>query len=130
MTPAVLQIGNKQLLPWTGGGGGAEDFEAFCGSVAMKSIVGVSETHAPNRCAATKAHDETLVFNSCILCQPVVGRIRPSVRTRLDINPTVNVKRKDVAGKEDFAPTAGTSFRSLWAFVAFAAHYLLQARGS
>jgi len=131
LKPAVLQVGYKQLLPRTGVVGGAEDFEAFCGSVTVKSIVGVSESHTPNRSAATKAHGETLVFNSCTLCQPVVARIRPSVRIRPDINPAVNVKRKDVAGKEDSAPTvAGTSFMSLWAFVAFAAHYLLQARGS
>ena len=110
LTPAVLQVGHKQLLPRTGGVGGAEDFEAFCGSVAMKSIVGVSETHAPNRSAATKAHDETLVFNSCILCQPVVGRSLPG------INPAVDVKRKDVGDKEDSAPViAGSSFISLWA---------------
>merc|ERR1719187_2561252 len=60
LTPAVLQVGYKQLLPRTGVVGGAEDFEAFCGSVTVNRIVRVSESHTPNRCAVTKAHDETL----------------------------------------------------------------------
>ena len=89
LTPAVLQVGYKQLLPRTGVVGGAEDSEPFCGSVTAIRIVGVSETHAPNRCAATKAHDETLVFNSCLLCQPVVGSI---IRIRRSSDPAVNVK--------------------------------------
>ena len=73
LPPAVLKVGDVQLLPRAAGRGASQNPELLRGPVMIPRIVGVSEGHTPDCRTATQAHHKTLVFNTFVLCQPVVG---------------------------------------------------------
>ena len=120
LTPAVLDGCHKQLFPRPVLLNRPKNPELLCSSVPYEGVPCVSQPHAESCHAATKIHDEPLVFSYLSpLRQPEVGWIGVD-----GFGPGFKVQSQYCSGGMNLAKRIVAFLWTSWTFEAGAADYL------